>query len=295
MNKCLVFGANGYIGRHLVRYLTKAGHSVVPIGSRTKSIDNLLNYRSLNICNPEDFSNISFDVDYIFFFSGLTGTYDSNINAKEYVETNEIGLLNLLNNIKDLANPPQVVFPSSRLVYKGNEEIEICENFPKEAKTVYALNKMSCEDYLRLYALTTNIRYSVFRICVPFGNLFSEYSFGTVGHFMKQAKQDKLITIFGSGHFKRTFTYIHDIVESIAVASFNEKSINEIFNIGGHTYSLKEVATIIANYFEIGIKSIPWPENYLAIESGSTVFDSCKIDMIINKVKYREISDWIIG
>lgn len=56
------------------------------------------------------------------------------------------------------------------------------EDDEKETKTIYAVNKIACENLLYAYRQNFDIPYTIFRICVPFGNMFSDdYSFGTIG------------------------------------------------------------------------------------------------------------------
>ena len=70
--KCAIIGSNGYIGRHLYTYLLKKGILLDPydIGD-----SDLPNYKKIDLTSKDSLSIINMDVDYIFLFSGLTGTY----------------------------------------------------------------------------------------------------------------------------------------------------------------------------------------------------------------------------
>ena len=42
--------------------------------------------------------------------------------------------------------------------------------------------------------------FTIFRICVPYGNLIDElYSYGTIGFFINRAMKGQNITIYGDG------------------------------------------------------------------------------------------------
>ena len=292
--KCNIIGSNGYIGRHLTYLLYKKGFNIKTYGlndTKNVNIPKEIHYQKVDLTNKQDINKIDFDVDYIFLFAGLTGTLDGFNNYKNYINVNEIGLLNILNKIKDLKNKPHCIFPSSRLVYKGSKS-PLKENDEKEAKTIYASTKICGENYLSLYSNMYNIPYSIFRICVPYGNLFDDYfSFGTIGNFINKAKNKQNIILYGDGELRRTFTYIESVCEQIINSLGNSKIINEIFNIGGEEYSLKDIAQLIAHKYSVEVEYVQWPEYNELIESGDTVFDSSKLMKIIKQEKIHKLKD----
>lgn len=292
--KCGVMGANGYIGRHLVYLLNKRGCEVSTYGNndiRNINIPKEISYQKVDIINKQEINKIDFDVDYLFLFGGITGTLDGFDNYKNYINVNEIGLLNVLNKIKDLKNKPHCIFPSSRLVYRGSKYL-LKEDDGKESKTIYSLTKINGEKYLSLYSNIYKIPYTVFRICVPYGNLFDDnFSFGTIGNFINRAKNKQNIILYGDGELRRTFTYIESVCEQIINSLGNSKIINEIFNIGGEIYSLKEIAQLIAHKYSVEVEYVQWPEYNELIESGDTVFDSSKLMNIIKQEKIHKLKD----
>ncbi|MBI2281474.1 MAG: NAD(P)-dependent oxidoreductase [Bacteroidetes bacterium] len=297
MIKSIVFGANGYIGRHLVYYLNQQNQTVISSDVSQKPIDQPTdtNYKSINITHLNEVSMLDFDVDYIYCFGGLTGTNVGFDKYQDFIEVNEIGLLNILTHHKNSNSKARIVFPSTRLVYKGQKDIFLTEEAPKEALTIYAQNKLSCEEYLNQYAINFNIDYTVFRICVPYGNVFDEnFSYGTVGFFYNKAKNNENITLFGKGELRRTFTHIEDICFSIFETLKTPSSKNTVFNIGSNdNLSLLDVATLFATKFNISVDFTQWPEQALKVESGDTIFDDTKLRNTINYTYKNSISNWI--
>jgi len=246
-------------------------------------------------CDLTDFESvrriIDLKVDYIFMFAGLTGTYVGFDKANIFVNVNEMGLINLLNCIRESKYRPKIIFPSTRLIYKGADKA-LKEDDEKETKTIYAVNKIACENLLYAYRQNFDIPYTIFRICVPFGNMFSDdYSFGTIGFFIRQASNDRRITLYGDGSIKRTFTSMHDLCKQIVEVGMERVSDGEIYNIGGHTYSLRNAAEIIASYYKAEISFISWPERDLKMESGSTYFDSSKIERVMGKIVFESLEE----
>ena len=289
MKRALVIGSKGYIGNHLSYYLKKSGfdvkkYDVVPCEEE--------NYYCLDMTNKESISQIDLNVDLIFMFAGLTGTYAGFDSYEKYISINEITLLNLLDAIRKSEYRPKIIFPSTRLVYKGYDK-PLKEEDEKESKTVYAANKLACEGYLQAYHDSFDIPYTVFRICIPYGNLLSsDYSFGTVGFFIKQAKVGKDITLYGGGSIKRTFTHMEDLCYQIVEGAMKKGSDGQIYNVGGETLSLKQAAEIIATKFGTNVAAVPWPEKDLRIESDHTYFDDTKIQALLGGMTYKRLVDF---
>ena len=289
MSKCAIIGSKGYIGKHIEYYLKQKKNDVVCYDV-VESED--VNYHR---CDLTDFESvrriIDLKVDYIFMFAGLTGTYVGFDKANIFVNVNEMGLINLLNCIRESKYRPKIIFPSTRLIYKGADKA-LKEDDEKETKTIYAVNKIACENLLYAYRQNFDIPYTIFRICVPFGNMFSDdYSFGTIGFFIRQASNDRRITLYGDGSIKRTFTSMHDLCKQIVEVGMERVSDGEIYNIGGHTYSLRNAAEIIASYYKAEISFISWPERDLKMESGSTYFDSSKIERVMGKIVFESLEE----
>lgn len=286
---CAVIGGKGYIGKHLVYYLERRGVSFQIYD--VQDVDEP-NYKKIDIINPESIVEIDLNVDYIFMFAGLTGTYAGFDNYQKYNAINEIGLMNLLDAIRKSPYRPKIIFPSTRLVYKGIDR-PLKEIDEMESRTIYAVNKIACEGLLNAYKTSFDIPYTVFRICIPYGNLLSsDYSYGTVGFFIKQAKMGNDITLYGDGTIKRTFTHMEDLCFQIVEGAFKSNSNGEIYNIGGETLSLREAAEIIASKYGTNVTTVPWPQKDLHIESGHTYFDDSKIQALLCMKPYKKLKDF---
>ena len=281
--KVALFGSNGYLGTQLAYDFGRRGVEVVGFDVPACDVTDSSFW--------ERFEPSAYDA--ILFFAGKTGTEKSFVEADSFCAVNEMGLLGFLKRIAPLGEKaPKVIFPSSRLVYRGTENA-LKEDDPKEAKTVYAANKLACEFLLQAYNIRYGIPYSVVRICVPYGSLVSrDYSYGTIGFFVRQAANGGPITLYGDGTIRRTFTHVGDIAE--AVHRLASSDAIGVFNIGGHTYSLGEVAGMIARQKKIAVEFVGWPDIALRLESGSTCFDSTKLDTLVGMGPYHDIHDMIM-
>ena len=280
--KVALFGSNGYLGPQLAYDFGRRGVEVVGFDVPDCDVTDSSFW--------ERFEPSAYDE--ILFFAGKTGTEKSFVEADSFCAVNEMGLLGLLKRIAPLGEKaPKVIFPSSRLVYKGTESA-LKEDDPKEAKTVYAANKLACEFLLQAYNIRYGIPYSVVRICVPYGSLVSrDYSYGTIGFFVRQAANGGPITLYGDGKIRRTFTHVGDIAE--AVYRLASSDVIGVFNIGGHTYSLGEVAGMIARQKKVAVEFVGWPDVAFRLESGSTFFDDGRLCRETGAMSYKDIAQLI--
>lgn len=288
--RCAVIGSNGYIGSHLVTYLKSIGVEVSCYDIQEKDE---YGYTTIDLLDKGTIDKINLNVDYIFLMSGLTGTYAGFDKYEQFVDLNEKSLLHLLNAIRISTFRPRIVFPSTRLVYQGSE-CPLTEDAEKNPKTLYAVNKLACEYLLKIYQISFDIPYTIFRICVPYGNLLSDkYSFGTIGFFIQKAQSGQDIPLYGGGELKRTFTSVADICMIMYRGVLSNGSENEIFNIGGDSLKLKEAALLIARKYKVGTTSTPWPDKDLRIESGSTFFCDDKLQKVIGGFEYQQLENFV--
>jgi UDP-glucose 4-epimerase len=296
-----IIGCNGYIGRHLTNALLNKYHfsEINLYGNRDKSIDGYVNYTKIDISLENSWREVLEKNKIIYFLPSLTGVLNSFIKASEFIFTNELGLIKLLETVKLYNFKPHIIFPSTRLVYSSDKDFKLkeCDVHPDNFKSIYSLNKFSCEKYLELYSKYFQIDFTVFRISVPFGSNFENFenSYGIVNHFVNSAMKHKKIQIYGDGLQKRTFTYIDDLINIFIKCIENPLLINDIFNIGGNDhFSIYELANKISKKYDAEISLLEWDKFSLQTESGHTIFDSTKLDSIIGGDNYTvHFDEWL--
>jgi len=283
--KCILFGHKGYLGRHLAAELEKNGDEVIlSLGNDGNRLD---------LAEKANLGKIDWDVDIVYFFAGTTGTKESFISPKESLINNNLALLNVLDSIQQSKFRPRVIFPSTRLIYKGSD-LPLSENSMQSAKTIYAANKIACEHYLQAYSAAFDIPWTALRISIPYGNSFgSQYSFGTLGNFFRQAKNSGRISIYGSGTGKRTFTHVVDICRFTVLAAGHPKTINRAYNIPGEELSLFDAAALVSKFMKVAIEKQDWPDLDQRIETGSTVLDGAPLLQILQTSPIYKFAEWL--
>lgn len=294
MKKIAIIGSNSYIARNLIFKLSqKPDQFQLALYDYTDShIDDSEGYTRIDILSKESVKNINFNCDAMFMFVGKTGTANGFDNYEDYIDINEKALLNILNEYVEQNSEAKIIFPSTRLVYKGSKD-KIQENSVKEFKTIYAINKFACEQYLSMYSRTFGVKYCIFRISIPYGTLISNASsYGTAEFMLNKAINGENITLYGDGNIRRTLTYMGDLCDILITGALSDKFINDIYNIGGEDYSLSEMAELIAKKYSVEVEYVPWPKMAEAVESGNTVFDSEKLDAYYHNYKMK-FKDWV--
>lgn len=279
MKKIVIIGANSYIARNVLYSLKHMDEQfeIRLYDYSAVQVDKVNNYESVNMLSSDSVRKLDLDCDIIFMFVGKTGSANGFEDFDTFINVNERALLNLLNEYRKQKSKAKIIFPSTRLVYKGKKGPQK-EDAEKEFKTVYAINKFACEQYLAQYNRVFNVQYCIFRICIPYGTMINNaQSYGTAEFMLSKATKGENISLYGDGSVRRTLTHIEDLCSILIKGALSDKCVNDVFNVGGEDYSLKEMAELIAKKYDVRIDYVPWPEVALNIESGDTVFDDTKL------------------
>ena len=260
----IVTGGAGFIGSHLVDLLIKNNFIVRVIddfsGGHEKNLKQHINNNSLfvekiNICNLKNNHSIFKDVDYIYHFAGKGDIVPSIEQPYEYLNTNVLGTVNILEGAKNM-NIKKFVYAASSSCY-GLAETPTRETNKIQTLYPYALSKYQGEQCVmhwhRVYGLST--------ISLRIFNAYGERvrttgAYGAVfGVFFKQKLEKKPFTVVGDGNQKRDFLYVKDVAKAFFAASQSSKS-GEIYNLGaGSPQTINKLVELIGN--ENGKINIP--------------------------------------
>ena len=241
--KILVTGCAGFIGSHLCEKLLKLNHNVLGLDNLNDYYDVNLKYRNLQILSK--YNNFIFfkqDIrdtkiileqkpDKIIHLASMAGVRYSIENPELYQDVNLGGMLNLLQQNKDLKI--DFIYASSSSVYGDRNtfpfnEKDVIDNL----QSPYALTKYGMENYASLY-------HNLYKFqCIGL-RFFTVY--GPRGRpdmapmkFLIAIHDQKKFQKYGKGETFRDYTYIDDIVNGILGAIKYEKNENHIFNLGNN-------------------------------------------------------------
>jgi UDP-glucose 4-epimerase len=293
----LITGGLGMIGSTIARKLVNWGADVTivdscvePYGANLFNIQDIRDRAELNISDIRDKESIKILVrnkDVVFNLAGQVSHNDSMENPFLDAEINYIGHLNVLEGLRKYNRDAVVVHAGSRLQFGRNEYIPVDEKHPLRPRTPYALNKTAAENSYLFYNDIHGIRCVLFRIANPYGprSQMKHCKYSMINWFIRQAIEGNTIKIFGDGEQLRDYIYVDDLAEAFIDAAANQKCHGEVFNIGsGVGTKFKDmVETIIATVGSGASEYIPWPADYINVETG---------DYITNIGKLSKAIDW---
>jgi len=160
-------------------------------------------------------------------------THQANVN----------GTMNLLLAAKD-AGVRRFVYAGSSSAYGDTPELPKIETMPNNPLSFYALQKLTGEQYCKLFARfygleTVVLRY--FNVYGPRQDPSSKYA-AVIPLFIESMLRNEPLTVEGDGTQSRDFTFVDDVVQANLKAMVAPNVSGEVFNIGcGHNYTLLQL------------------------------------------------------
>lgn len=159
----LVTGAAGFIGSHLVEALALSRAQVrafVRYNSRNnygwleelapELLERVEIFRG-DLCNPEAVANALQGIDTVFHLGALIPIPYSYLHPREYVETNVIGTLNVLEAGRRSPTMRRIIHTSTSEVYGTPEQIPVKETHRLWPQSPYAASKVGADQMAASY------------------------------------------------------------------------------------------------------------------------------------------------
>ncbi len=149
MNRVLVTGASGFIGKSLVPALLDLGIETVALVRRASRLpDSIVKSVEVvegDIRDPVAMKSAVRGVDGIFHLAAAAGAF----SLKYYRSVNVGGVKTLADAVLDLPNPPKLVHVSSLAAAGPSSEGGVTEQDVCRPVSYYGRTKLEAEDYLR--------------------------------------------------------------------------------------------------------------------------------------------------
>ena len=236
----VVTGGAGFIGSHMVDLLLARDY-------RVRVIDSLVGGREANLAQHGNDARLAFecrdiralepgetlfkDAAFVFHFAGIGDIVPSIEHPIDYMDTNAMGTVRVLECAR-AAGVQKLVYAASSSCY-GLAAVPTSETHPIAPEHPYGLSKYHGEaavlHWHRVYRLPVNS----IRIFNAYGpRVRTTGAYGAVfGVFFKQKLAGKPFTVIGDGTQRRDFLFVTDVAAAFLRAAETDKT-GEIWNLG---------------------------------------------------------------
>jgi len=252
MTTCLVTGGAGFLGSHLCDELLRRGNRVICVDNfETGSLKNIAHIRGsqfvhlhADIIRP---FHVDEPVDCVYHFASPASPIDylrlplHTLKVGSYGTHNALGLAKqhrarfLLASTSEVYGDPQVhPQPES---YWGHVN-------PIGPRGVYDEAKRYAEALTMAYHRQQGVDTAIVRIFNTYGPRMRPHDGRAIPTFLRQALQDRPITVFGDGSQTRSFCYVTDLVDGII--GLADSDYHAPVNVGNpDEFSLLELAEAV--------------------------------------------------
>lgn len=233
MQKIIITGAKGFLGRALIKKLeSKKNLKIVGLDIENNPLFNIsVLEKTLSGAN------------IVYHFAGIKDPNNSDV-----FKVNVEGTKNLLDSIAKISPNAQLIFASTFAVYKlpGKKQV-VSENFGLSPRNKYGESKLKAEKLIKEYSKKFGIKSSILRISNIYGVDEPAIGGSAVYYFAKNIKKKQKINLEGSGQQTRDFIYVDDVILAMIKAQ-NQNEKFEIYNIcTGNDISILKLISLIEN------------------------------------------------
>jgi UDP-glucose 4-epimerase len=263
----VVTGAFGFIGVYLIDELIRLGYKVIATGRRSEGsayfVKKGVQYQIVDVVDSRAFSKLpTTGVEAVIHLAGYLPAYIKNGKAQDYVRTNTIGTLNVLDYCRS-CDVKKIIATTSYADVQNKWRVTppIPADEPYSYKltgdhAMYVISKVAACDAIMHYNEVYGLRGIIFRLPMVYGHgphmvIFQEgqYYKSGLSIFIEKAEKGENIEIYGDRKAMRDVVYVKDVVQAF-VKALTSKDANGIYNISsGSGVTLEDQATSIIKVF----------------------------------------------
>jgi dTDP-glucose 4,6-dehydratase len=245
----LITGGAGFIGSHVIRLFVNKypNYKIINLDALTyagnlenlKDIDQQPNYffEKINILEADALQQVfeKHSITDVIHLAAESHVDRSIISPLDFVYTNVIGTVNLLNTAKQFWKED---FSKHLFYHVSTDEVYgalgkegfFTETTPYHPNSPYSASKASSDHFVRAYAETYHMQ-TVISNC---SNNYGPFHFPEklIPLFINNIINKKPLPVYGDGLYTRDWLFVKDHATAID-AVFHKGKINETYNIGG--------------------------------------------------------------
>lgn len=249
MPTCLVTGGAGFLGSHLCDELLHRGHRVICVDNlETGSLNNIEHIRGdrfvhLNVDIIEPYF-VEEPIDFVYHLASPASPIDYLRLPLHTLKVGSYGTHHTLGVAKQ--HRARFLLASTSEVYGDPREHPQRESYwghvnPIGPRGVYDEAKRYAEALTMAYHRQQGVDTAIVRIFNTYGPRMRPHDGRAIPTFMRQALQDRPITVFGDGSQTRSFCFVADEIRGLIALA--ESGYHNPVNIGNpDEFTLLELA-----------------------------------------------------
>lgn len=270
---CLVLGATGFIGYHIVSELLTDGHEVIGLDIKTTDQFNQNSSYShyAGAIHPELLQLILTQnhIDVIIFAAGRASVQASFQSPDTDFHENVSTVYAVFNAVRIYSPNTYVIILSSAAVYGNPTKLPILESDPQLPISPYGFHKLQTEIIAKQFTQCFQIRSTLLRI-------FSCYGEGQrkllLWDLCNKAMETNQLILKGMGTESRDYIHVSDVSGFIQLLVKKPDEAEQIYNLAnGQETSIQFIAEKLVKHLDIkttikfeGKLNIGNPENWCA-------------------------------
>jgi dTDP-glucose 4,6-dehydratase len=252
VSTCIVTGGAGFLGSHLCEHLLERGHRVICIDNLdTGSLENLEHIDDENFVfwnhDITEFVEIQGPVDFIYHLASPASPIDYARLPLHTLKVGSYGTHHMLGVAK--FKRARILVASTSEIYGDPEIHPQPEDYwgnvnPIGPRGVYDEAKRYAEALTMAYHRQQGVNTCISRTFNSYGSRMRAHDGRAIPTFLRQALQDKPLTVFGDGSQTRSFCYVDDQIDGLVALA--ESDVHLPVNIGNQDeYTLLQLAETV--------------------------------------------------
>jgi dTDP-glucose 4,6-dehydratase len=252
MSTCVVTGGAGFLGSHLCEHLLERGHRVICLDNlETGSLQNVEHIRDENFVFDDqditEYVRIDEPVDFVYHLASPASPIDYQRLPLQTLKVGAVGTRHMLGVAK--FKRARFLLASTSEVYGDPEIHPQPEDYwgnvnPIGPRGVYDEAKRYAEALTMAYHRQQGVDTAIVRIFNTYGPRMRPHDGRAIPTFLRQALQDKPITVFGDGSQTRSFCYVDDLIRGLVALAGSD--VHLPVNIGNpNEFTLLQLAETV--------------------------------------------------
>jgi dTDP-glucose 4,6-dehydratase len=252
VSTCVVTGGAGFLGSHLCEHLLGAGHRVICVDNlETGTLENIEHIRNGDFLFTDhditEFVEIDEPVDVVYHLASPASPIDYQRLPLQTLKVGSEGTRHMLGVAK--FKRARFLLASTSEVYGDPEVHPQPEDYwgnvnPIGPRGVYDEAKRYAEAMTMAYHRQQGVDTCIARIFNTYGSRMRPHDGRAIPTFLRQALQDKPVTVFGEGSQTRSFCYVDDMIRGLVALA--ESGAHLPVNLGSpREHTLLELAETV--------------------------------------------------